>query len=393
MPPASDAAGCSCTSKVADVRPRGAVGLFLPRFRRYADGVPYAEGFGMKHGTCILLGLAVSAVLWAGAPAQATTTITHPYQGVTYITDSETAPRAVTMHIIQVDLTAPGLSFEITPQVTPTLATRDTTRQTTLNFLNATGAQAAINGNFFVPYPSSDTTANVVGLAASLGNVYSPFEAQPVPGEAGFPDQSYAIVQYAPALNIDASNHASIVHRDPAFADNKHTLENVTLYNAFSGSAQIITGGTRTIPTYNGAANGGLNTNGTYNDGNSWYNVANARTIIGLSADAHTLTLFTVDKMGSSLGLTVGEAADLLINNYGVANALNLDGGGSTSMALRDPVSQVGSLVNTSADSTLGRSVGDSFAIFAAPIPEPTTLAVLGLGALLTLRTRRRSRG
>ena len=39
--------------------------------------------------------------------------------------------------------------------------------------------------------------------------------------------------------------------------------------------------------------------------------------------------MFTVDKAGGSLGMTPGEIANLLISNYGVYNALNLDGGGS----------------------------------------------------------------
>ncbi len=38
-----------------------------------------------------------------------------------------------------------------------------------------------------------------------------------------------------------------------------------------------------------------------------------------------------------ALLLTLSEVADLLIRDYGVWNALNLDGGGSTTMAMEDP--------------------------------------------------------
>jgi exopolysaccharide biosynthesis protein len=38
-----------------------------------------------------------------------------------------------------------------------------------------------------------------------------------------------------------------------------------------------------------------------------------------------------VDRAGGSLGMQVGEMADVLIRDYDVFNALNLDGGGSTS--------------------------------------------------------------
>ena len=61
------------------------------------------------------------------------------------------------------------------------------------------------------------------------------------------------MVAHAPALNIDAGNHARIVHCDRAVADGKHVIEDVKLWNAVSGSAQIVTDGAKTIPAYEGA--------------------------------------------------------------------------------------------------------------------------------------------
>lgn len=329
----------------------------------------------------------VSLAVLSGLPvgAFATTTVTHPYQGITSITRTETVPRALTMHIVQVDLTAPGISFELTAPG----GTRDTVRQTTLDFMNAKNAEVAVNSHFFVPYPTTDTDANVVGLAASKGTVYSPFEDQPV--ATGFAVQNYAIVPFGAAMNIDATNHASIVHRDVSNADNKHVLEPVTLYNAISGSAQIVTDGVSSVPVYSDATHptGLLTTNGTYNNSNSWYDVLNPRTSIGISQDGKTLTIFTVDKAGTSLGMKGSEVASLLISDYGVYNALNMDGGGSTTLAMRDPVTQVGSIVNTSSDNPLGRAVGSSLAIYAV-VPEPGSIAVLVLGGLC-LRLRRRA--
>ena len=316
--------------------------------------------------------LAVVLVLGAGL-LRAVEVVTHPYQGVTYITRTETLPRAETMHIVQIDLAAPGISFKLTP----VSGTRDTVRQTTLDFLNQQNAQVAINGHFFLPFPSSDTDSNVTGLAASQGNVYSPFEPQPI--GSGYTNQSYAIIQYAPALNIDAANHASIVHRDAAYPDNKHVLEPVTLWNAVSGSAQIVTNGSKTIPTY--SAPGELTPGNGYSDANSWYAAVNARTAIGLTQDAQTLVLFTVDKAGTSLGMTPGEVADMLIGGYGVYNALNLDGGGSTTMAMQNPLTHLGEIVNLSSDSSSGRLVGSNLAVFAAPVPEPGTMTLLCVGA------------
>ena len=306
---------------------------------------------------CLWLSLALS-IFFAGL-TQAAVVVTHPYRGVIYIARTETSPRAVNMHIVQIDLTDPGISFKLTSPG----GMRDTIRQTTLDYLNQENAQVAINCHFFLPV-SSDTNVNLTGLAASQGNIYSPFEPQPI--AAGYTDQSYAILPYAPALNINANNHAGIVHRDSSYSDNKHVLEPMTLWNAVSGSAQIVTNGVKTIPTYSGTPNG-LNPLNGYSDSCSWYSLTNkARTAIGLTQDNNTLVLFTVDAAGGSIGMAVGEVADLLISDYHVYNAMNLDGGGSTTLAMKDPFTHLGQIMNVSADNSLGRAVGSNLSVFAA---------------------------
>ena len=57
--------------------------------------------------------------------------------------------------------------------------------------------------------------------------------------------------------------------------------------------------------------------------------------------------------------MQVGEVADVLIRDYGVYQALNLDGGGSTTLAID------GKIVNVSSDNPGGRIVGSSLAVFA----------------------------
>src|SRR5436190_3835971 len=120
-------------------------------------------------------------------------------RGITHITRSEPAPRSVTIHVVTIDLSTPGLRFKLTPSG----GTRETLRQTTLSFLSQEHAQVAINAHFFLPFPSTDLNADLIGLAASEGKVYSKCE-QPV--------QSYALVANAPAINFDQANHATIVH-------------------------------------------------------------------------------------------------------------------------------------------------------------------------------------
>jgi len=293
--------------------------------------------------------LAAAAILLSiGVPLHAEQRVAHPYLGITYVDRTESAPRALHMHIAQIDLTAPGLRFKLSPPAGP----REVVRQTTLEFMTQEHAQLAVNAHFFLPFPSADRDAWVIGIAASDGRVYSAFES---------PEQDYALLPDAPGVNIDRDNHAAIVHRRfPQGSggqgdDGTQVKEPVTLWTTVAGSAQIVTGGETSIPDL------------------EWYRTLQARTAIGLSRDGRTLTLFTVDKSGGSEGMQVGEVADLLGRDYDVWDALNLDGGGSTTMAMEDPVTHTSLLVNASSDkdAASGRPVGSSLAVFARPIPNP----------------------
>ena len=280
------------------------------------------------------------------------TQTTQPFAGVTHISRQEDTPRKVNIHLVKIDLTTPSLSIKLTPP----RGSRETVRQTTLDFLKQEKAQIALNGHFFFPYPSTDVESFLIGLAASSSNVFSVFEA---------PDQSYAIVTNAPALNIDDENKASII--------GPSNLGTVKVWTAISGSAQIITNGVSTIPVYNDDDHpDGLLTAGgpnSYDNSKSWYDVPNARTVVGLSEDNRTLFLFTVDRAGGSQGMKLSEVARLLIDDYGVSNALNLDGGGSTTLAMDDPTAGGAKIVNTSADNPKGRAVASNLAVFAPALP------------------------
>ena len=285
-------------------------------------------------------------VYWL-APVQAETVTTTPWPGVTHIIRTDEQPRKVSIHIVKIDLTTSGFSFKLTAPS----GSRETVRQTTLDFLNQEKAQIALNGHFFTPYPSQEMESFLVGFAASGGKVFSDFE-QPV--------QSYAIVANAPALNIDDENNATIVTLD--------SVAGTKIGTAISGSAQIITNGLATVPFYkDGHHPDGLLTPGGpagYSNAKSWYDVPNARTVIGLSEDNRTLFLFTVDRAGASQGMKLSEVAELLVKEYGVNNALNLDGGGSTTLAMEDPKSHEARIVNASSDNPNGRAVASSLAVF-----------------------------
>lgn len=88
--------------------------------------------------------------------------------------------------------------------------------------------------------------------------------------------------------------------------------------------------------------------------GYAWANVRQPRTMAGVDARGRLL-LVTVDGRltGGSEGFTIAEAARFM-RSLGAVQALNLDGGGSTAMAVD------GVLVNRTSDATGERAVGDT---------------------------------
>ena len=71
------------------------------------------------------------------------------------------------------------------------------------------------------------------------------------------------------------------------------------------------------------------------NDSNSffygWVHKRNPRTIAGVDAQGRTRLVTADGRQTTSLGLSIKEAADVA-RSLGMVNAMNLDGGGSTTM-------------------------------------------------------------
>lgn len=89
------------------------------------------------------------------------------------------------------------------------------------------------------------------------------------------------------------------------------------------------------------------------------------RTAIGLSKDGNTLYLITVDgRQKKSIGVTQTELAELLIEK-GIYNAINLDGGGSTTMVAQKLGDTALSIINSPSSGTL-RKVTNALGIFNA---------------------------
>lgn len=103
------------------------------------------------------------------------------------------------------------------------------------------------------------------------------------------------------------------------------------------------------------------------------YNIAgrHPRTAVGSSRDGKQLLLVTVDgRQNNSIGMTQTELAQLMLE-LGAYNALNLDGGGSTTMVARTPGTNNLEVINSPSDG-MQRSVSTAIGVFS--LAPPSTL-------------------
>jgi hypothetical protein len=201
------------------------------------------------------------------------------------------------IHVVTVDLTAPGIGFLVTPG--QPVVGHELSARTTSEFLQEFGLQIAINGDFFGPwhytdqtdyYPHSGDPVDAYGLAASAGIIYSTGEEHP--NEV--------------TLYLSSDNRASF------------DAPTGPVYNAISGGPLLVE---------EGHALQDIRPNDSLNP----------RTAIGLSADGRTLLLIVVDGRlaGVSLGVTLDDLGQIAAQ-YGAYTAMNLDGGGSSALIIDD---------------------------------------------------------
>ena len=223
--------------------------------------------------------LAVALVALAPAPAFATDTWSAPLDGVSHLYRTTNTPWR--LHALRIDLCTDGVSAR---------ATRSDERQRTASsFASLVGADAVINGDFF-SYSDYSTS----GLAIGDGQVW--------PGSSD--SSSSGFVAFGPG-RAELSPPPEV--RSPE----------AWMRDAVGGNVHLVVDG---VPMSS--------------DSGSFCTTRHPRTAAGFSADGRTLILVVVDGRTSlSVGMRCTELADLLAE-LGAEQALNLDGGGSTTMWL-----------------------------------------------------------
>jgi phosphodiester glycosidase/PEP-CTERM motif-containing protein len=310
---------------------------------------------------CAIVGLASATS--ASATSISVSSFSPQFVGVDLATatilsnaDSSVANTSIA-YIERIDLTAPGIGFTTTPPSGPL----ETTSQSTSQFLQSTGAEVAINANFFSDVAATPSPEDLLGLAVSNGTVVAP--------------QSFGSDDAAASLLITKTNTATISPAGSTPID----LSNV--FNAVSGN-QIVT---------NGVDTSAITPTGAPHDPFG----LDPRTGIGLSQNGRFLYLIAIDgrQPGYSVGTTTSDEAALMID-LGVYDGLNLDGGGSTALVEAGPGGGA-DLINSPSRSfgVVERLDGNNLGVFASalPTPEPSTWVMMlaGFGGLALLAGRR----
>jgi hypothetical protein len=224
------------------------------------------------------------------------------FEGIQYRRTVQSRPRPMVIHTVVLDLKTPSLKPFVTPSLPQDPQNRHTAAQTASAFLQQYNLQLAINGSFFYHFaedtpwnykPRSGDRVWVMGTAISNGNRYRETLK-------GFPSICFTTAQRAHIVD----NGQCPANTQQALSGNEIFVRNRKLIQKPSERAR------------------------------DWLKPY-PRTAIALDQSGEKLWLLLVDGKQPfySEGISMPELADIAIA-LGAETALNLDGGGSVTLAM-----------------------------------------------------------
>jgi hypothetical protein len=252
------------------------------------------------------------------------------FQGISYVRQARSTPRPLVVHVVEIDLRTQGISFLVTPG--DRSKGLEVTARTASEFLEEFSMQVAVNGSFSLPfragsflwdyYPHSGEPVDVTGVAISNGEMYSGYDGWP------------ALCITAEQVEIKQSGCP------------QGTLQ------ALAGSQILVEDGKSMVEQGAGGPN--------------------PRTAVAVDEEGKTLWLIVVDgrQRGYSEGVTLEELAGIAVE-FGADRALNLDGGGSSTLVIADGGGPraLNSPIHTRIP-TRQRPVANHLGVYARPIEE-----------------------
>ncbi len=209
------------------------------------------------------------------------------FKGIEFAEARKMAPEPVALYFVRIDLRDSDIDFVVTPSNGE--RPKETDGKKTSTFLKESGCQLAINASPFSPVEEGEgKPKDIIGVSASRGDVYSQ------------PHGEHC------ALTISKDKRVSFL-KPPFKADGA--------YNAIGGFRMILERG----------SNVGLR------------DQRHPRTAVGTSEDGRYMYVVVIDgrQPSYSVGATTQETA-MWLQHVGAYDALNMDGGGSTTLVIAD---------------------------------------------------------
>lgn len=272
-----------------------------------------------------------------------------PYRSVRYFQEVRTTPQPQKIYVAAIDLTDPNVRVRVSrggadpdgPGKWTTTLMRPT------RVADREGFDVVINGDFFSHLSGRDaegaaalkefkgsTPAAVTGPAITDGVVWTPGTKEP-----------------RPAFMIDKSGKPAIamITNPPSDA-----------FELISGHDLLVKGGKNVAPP------NPPTTKPNFIKG------PHPRTAVGIANHGKVLLMVVIDgrKKGEAIGMSLSEVAQVMLK-YGATDAMNLDGGGSSVLAIRDPQTGKMQIKNKPSDGA-ERPVGNVLGVRVRP-PGATT--------------------
>jgi exopolysaccharide biosynthesis protein len=246
-----------------------------------------------------------------------------PYPAVVYKYERRSAPVPQKIHVVGIDLTNPYVKVKVSPGGAD--PDGDGPWQTTLmpptKIADREGFDVVINGDFFSAFNTKDAEgaaaqkqftggrpASVTGPAVTDGKLWGPSNKKRA------------------AFLIDANKQVACAKLQDPPADAQQVV---------AGSDILVKDGKNVAPEPTPGFSKG----------------PHPRTAVGIADGGKTLLLVVIDgrKKGEAVGMSLRETADVMLK-YGATEAVNLDGGGSSMIAIRDPKSGELKILNQPSD-------------------------------------------
>ncbi|MEN8444930.1 MAG: phosphodiester glycosidase family protein [Cyanobacteria bacterium J06555_13] len=267
------------------------------------------------------------------------------FQGVVYERYVQTSPRPLLFHVVSVDLTHPGIDFLVTPPAPNSVSvSQDAAKpkvkvpaNTVPDFLVEHGAQVAVNGSYFSPH-----------------HVKSPWHYYPQVGELVYP-QGVSIA--------NGKRYSSPAEGWAALCVLSVSDIRITEGDCPPGTQQGLAGDVQFVK------NGQLYTDGLVILKKNPVRLM-PRSAIAIDKANERLWIVVVDgrQKGYSEGITLAELSEFVIA-LGADRALNLDGGGSSTLAIDSP--EAPTVLNAPIQARVPmrlRPVANHFGIYAQPL-------------------------